>query len=942
MVKFGKEFKRYQVTQWKESYINYKSLKQEIKAIKKNIEESKSNNSKEEISAVGDIGHDSIKPMDLAQDDSIVIEVAPLTSLYNLPYGNELKRFVELLESEFRKSYIHFVSQEKELYKKVNGHCYAVDAYKEYNLFGVVNEVKELALTMKLARQLNSFINDNVWALKKILKKFDKKFQRYFGIIAPKYILSHLTSQNSDLEYLLQFKVIDEATTVCENNLNILLNKYNNLRRNNNININVDNNDDNNNDNNNNNNINANLDKIDSHLNTLKDRIYEYLDRIDDDLTYFKIQYREWFYYAKHNDRLVKNNPKIFENDIYNPVLSSTYYKDSLLEKCISSERASKEVERSQSPLSHSNTTNLKFIYLQAILYGTMLTNILPIIANIYDSSLFILPLICTYIAYLLPYTFFIYIDKLDKTNFYLNISYYISYSLLIISSLLLIFVNDKSNYKGLIITISRILLGLANNQMMNKKYITLYLPKFHLSSVSKKYLLFELIGLIIGPFITLIPSIILKFLNYILNDFLIYNQFNVLGYCGLALSIICLVIHFFFFIKPLSSDFFMVKDESNINGNKYYQQSEDEIMRNQYLKEQNMMYKQTYNEIRKKQNIKDDNNDLLINVKTKDNNDENTDIIKTNNLEEKLIDDNGEKKNNIDNDDDNNNLDVIGGGNIALNKKQQDMINEIEKVLEKRNESSNFNDMNQIPKVINSITNKEKTSLGYINKNLLLLLLLFFISSLVKVNIIFNFLYLIKKYILEEKGEEKVEEENTTDLNENMIACLLILLLGSLQILKLFFIFPFYQVNTKYKIFTFLSLLGIIVFIILSLIIKIIDHYNFLLNFASVTVYILTVLACNVIDISCSCYLSFLLSPEWKLFGKNTAYFTNYMITGGKIIGGIICILLCDKYTNYLIILVICLAIFAFYLYLSYFTRNIKIKGITRVIRKNALEMNQ
>ena len=67
-------------------------------------------------------------------------------------------------------------------------------------------------------------------ALKKILKKFDKKFQRYFGIISPKYILTHLTSQNSDLEYLLQFKLIDESTTICENNLNLLLNFYTRLR----------------------------------------------------------------------------------------------------------------------------------------------------------------------------------------------------------------------------------------------------------------------------------------------------------------------------------------------------------------------------------------------------------------------------------------------------------------------------------------------------------------------------------------------------------------------------------------------------------------------------------------------------------------------------------------------------------------------------------------
>ena len=68
------------------------------------------------------------------------------------------------------------------------------------------NEINEIYVSLKLAKQLNCFINDNVMAIKKILKKFDKKYQKYFGVIGPKYISSHLTSQNSNLEYLLQFK----------------------------------------------------------------------------------------------------------------------------------------------------------------------------------------------------------------------------------------------------------------------------------------------------------------------------------------------------------------------------------------------------------------------------------------------------------------------------------------------------------------------------------------------------------------------------------------------------------------------------------------------------------------------------------------------------------------------------------------------------------------
>ena len=332
MVKFGKEYRKYQIKQWKEYYINYKLLKQEIRNVRSNIDNQKALERGTDASAV-DLGHPSLRPLELVPDESINIqEGQDLQSLYNIKYGQELKKFIELLEKEFRKSYIHFVNQEKELYKKVNGHCYSSEIYNEYNILNVFKEIKEIYSTLKLTKKLNSFINDNVMAMKKILKKFDKKFQKYFGIIGPKYILSHLTSQNSDLEYFLQFKLIDESTSVCENNLNILLIRAKNLIKNNQDNIPI-------------NEENINMVEIENRIDNLKKKIFEDLDCIDE-LTYFKIQYREWFYYAKLNDRIVKNNPAIYENDIYNPVLSSTYYKDSILEKCISNPDAIQEIKK--------------------------------------------------------------------------------------------------------------------------------------------------------------------------------------------------------------------------------------------------------------------------------------------------------------------------------------------------------------------------------------------------------------------------------------------------------------------------------------------------------------------------------------------------------------------------------------------------------------------
>ena len=964
MAKFGKEYRKYQVKKWKDSYINYKALKQEIKKIQSNIEQQ--NQSRQtEIIENNDIGHPSIKPLELVPEDSIMLEVQDLNSIYNLRYGNELKKFVDLLEKEFRKSYIHFVTQEKELYKKVNVHCYSSGLYKDYNILNISHEINELASTLRLAKQLNCFINDNVMAMKKILKKFDKKFQRYFGIIAPKYILTHLTSQNSDLEYLLQFKLIDESTTICENNLNVLLNLYKRLRGNN-ININYNNeenriNDSNENENGNingNNNTNnkkaINLNNLDNKINLLKNRIHESLDSIDE-LTYFKIQYREWFYYAKQNERLVKNNPKIFDNDIYNPVLSSTYHKDSLLEKCISSKNAFKEVERSQSPLSHSNKTNLFFIYIHAAIYNTMITNIFPVISNYFNlyiqdkdeeeenkfKTLFLVPLIVTYVSQIFPFAFFAYVDRIDRKNFFMKISYIFSYCLMLISSLFLIFVKNESSHKTrnfILIIFSRIILGFANNQMMNKKYITLYLPKFRLPRVSKNYLISDICGLILGPLITLI----LCSINEFHTNEIKYTHFNCVGWYGLFISFIAGFIHIIFFVQPLSNEFVMVKDESNISGNKYYQKSENELNRKQYLKEQNLMYRKTYNTMKKKQResqkssdtYKDENdiqNLIIKNVSKEEDNNDN--IINTNNneLKEKLLDKNDneildDKKNNtsLDGNDANNSLDVSTGGNIALTTKQKNMINEIEKVLEKRNEECNFNDMNQIPKLINSIITIEKNTFGYINQNILLLFLFFFINSMIKSNLIFNYIYYV---------QEKLKD------GKNFLQkfCVCMFCLGVSHILIIFFIFPFYQVNYKYKIFMMFSLIGLVLFNLPLIINSLYDnrYIFFIMNIS-------LVFGCNIIEICCSCYMSFILSPEWKILGRNVGHWTNYIILFGKICGGLLCMLLNTKdYLNHWALVGITLVFFLFGIILIFFTRILKIKGITRVIRKSVLEID-
>ena len=143
-------------------------------------------------------------------------------STYWDKYGAELKEFKDLLDQEFQRCYKFFKKIRKQLHKKINQHLYSQTNYASFNTKDIIEEIGNLRLTMYLAKCLNAFINDNMMAIKKILKKFDKNFYNYFGNFGPVYILDNLCMENSDLEYLLQFKIIDETSAIIESNVKLL------------------------------------------------------------------------------------------------------------------------------------------------------------------------------------------------------------------------------------------------------------------------------------------------------------------------------------------------------------------------------------------------------------------------------------------------------------------------------------------------------------------------------------------------------------------------------------------------------------------------------------------------------------------------------------------------------------------------------------------------
>ena len=110
MVKYGKQYRQYQIEEWKTHYINYKALKQKIKQIKSKLP-------KEEVPSNILFGVSNINPMPLVPDNSGSTEDQNLAPLYKSKYGKYLKEFIDLLNEQFHKFYIFFSNTEKQLYQ---------------------------------------------------------------------------------------------------------------------------------------------------------------------------------------------------------------------------------------------------------------------------------------------------------------------------------------------------------------------------------------------------------------------------------------------------------------------------------------------------------------------------------------------------------------------------------------------------------------------------------------------------------------------------------------------------------------------------------------------------------------------------------------------------------------------------------------------------------
>ena len=920
MVKYGKQYKQLQLDEWKKYYFDYKGLKHKIRLMKRVLVK--------EIKVKDKSNRPSLLSTPLLPDEIVDNE----NNIYKDKNGQHLKEFIDLLIKEFQKSYSFFTSIEKVLIRKINTHLYTQTSYSTYTLSELTKEMKSFSLTVYLSKCLNGFINDIMMALKKILKKFDKNFSHLYGLLTPHIILKLLSKEKSELEYLLQFKVIDEISVIAEN-CTLELKRY--FDQNNEL----DNSD------------NA---KYRAEFMTKYNETLKYINDIDE-LIYFKTQYKDWVDYI--SKKKIKISSKYLENDIFNPILSASYYKDNLLDKFLSTKDAFNEVKTMQKNISLVNKRNIILILTHTFFYSTLLTCIFPVlyyyqISSLDNKNLFFFiffAVSATYLAQFFSIFFFYNYMSIKKIRYF----YTLSYIFIFIGSLIYILsiINNENRKESniyllpLILGISRFLIGLGSNPMLGKKYLTLYTPKYLLPKLSKIYLLIEISGFIIGPSITAL-------LCYI--DTGAFYVFNCVGYYGSLGSIILILINQLFFTPPGNQNFSVVINQSNEDVNL----SSSAINQSNFGDVDDTQDKEFYRLQKEKNDRKSKGLEPTksddVHIEINDNQTTKSNVGMSNtasnaNIKDEKDDDDTNYNKIIENAGEGlgqneiaenyyNNVDTGRYSDVDLSNEQRDTIKEIEAKLYEYQEKNNFTYINMMPRTLDDIILKEQKTFGYMNRNFVIMLILLFFNNFIKENlIIYSSLYILLIFIRERN--EDLFEDYKNNIGSIQIKCLLISTELILQLISIFFIMPFYKINLIFK-------KNLIIFMVASLALMIPLPILKTQAGAYIPIASIDIMIHKIIEFTSSCYLVYLIPPQWKYAHIRASSLPIYIMTIGKFCSCFLCFLCFNidydniilKY-NIIILIVICFLAYGIIGLIIYKSTNFRVKALARVLRKKATE---
>ena len=509
MGKFTEEFYSSQIDEWKDYYLKYNQLKDIIHNIEQEIGKNNISQFKDDL-----LNQESNleKPNNLEDSYFLKIIENNYPELDKLPYPSYIRNFIYELEKQVHSIYLFYLNIEREIFLKINSKLY-LNKKQNKNEEEIIFEINELIEIGYLIYSFYIFTNSNIEAINKILSKFDKHLETYFKIsLNSLYLKNNLLKENSDLKYMLLFKIIIESSAVLEN----FTRDYKKLYPNNS--------------------------KI---LNKNKE-LLEIIDFINEKNTNLISNSIFETYIINKNTSLMKNKSNL-KHFIHNSFLLSNKCQDDNMYYKIEEKEFDKEINISMTIRNEINV----FICLFHTFFSSFYF-IIPYINFVYyyngkknNFGYLGLILSISHLGNFFSNLFFI-------QNFKFKNSLILSCVLFLISMACYIFgdISYESNFVVSLIffCFGKLVYGLGYGKVINRKYMLLYLPESKIQKYSFIYITFNHLGFFFGT----------------LSNFFLKDPIKIYGaefpnsltfIVGFFIFLIFIIIILVLFTEPSSSD---------------------------------------------------------------------------------------------------------------------------------------------------------------------------------------------------------------------------------------------------------------------------------------------------------------------------------------------------------------------------------------------------
>ena len=945
MKKFSNEFYASRIEDWITKYVKVKELCKLIKTIKKDIEKnsgqivlfnernpsfnfeeyqrtSNSNLNKLDRQSVGLSALEDPEGLFNKNDEifktPLMYEINELfTELNELEYADDIKIFLYFLTVEVHNVYVFYLSIEKNIFMSINEHSNRRKNYQTMTEEELLNELVDLTNITYLMYSFYSYIDLNVKAVQEILKYFDSYFQVLNHDISMNklYFKKYLTKKESDLKYILSFKIIIESCALIESYYHEIINLSNSKE------------------------IKEQKKELAEVLSYLNEKN---TDRVNDDIHEVYLKQKN-----RHFNNIVKQKKNV-NIDIQNSFCVDVHQQEDFYKR-LGEKQFDEEI---QIHTTRKNIYNLIFLYLHTFIYSFFY--IMPYI-NFYfyfvenDINIFYIGFIltATHLGNFVSKIIINWLSERFKIKFILFCIFFIlSFLLNLFSEYFLQKEKNEITTFFILKLISRFIYGFSCGRLLTRKYIIQFLPESEIKFFSLVYIIIIYVGILFGILINFLlkdmKPLYISFISFYLEK---YSSIFTLGAFA---SLIYLILIIILFTEPTEGS--MLNQFRTASANKIVEEEPDQDLSTE---EKNIYdYKELYDEnetgddSKKIHNLlfRESNMEAGRNTTNKElilisnNLEENSDEIKNktfdekvaNNLTDNLLDtkdllqneenEKEEGKNDdplstplnissIKNKDtkDTTNIDSRTSNKLIKNITNNEIIsaeemkglNSLEKELIDMNAKNNFDDVNLLPNELERIRNTQfKSNRSYLCSFFVFITILLLTNSLNE----FILISIPSCFISINNNNNKL-----VIYEFDVIIIIMILQILSFPFIIFFRMFITFNVERRLLLYFYATLVGsTIIFLVCKIIFyqdldineeNMYDKKNMLYRAGIVFLFILSSLIEGTTNL-----LSNKIIPSFvKICHINNRYLISYSTVFGKILGGLIFCVLClmdDKNT--------------------------------------------